>query len=197
MLGAVSSLRPALVLALTSLALACGSSSGPPASASTGAKTKTKAKTGDEAPAGATADEPFAVDPEFAKLVPKPEPKPPSPEDALRPPRPSGWLEAGLPEVEGPRKLKEVRARVAERSHELLGCYEAGLPKFPELHGELVFRFVIEPEGQVDEYEALGVEVFAGERVAACMLRGISRWKWQPIPAGRTHVDYPFRFGTE
>ena len=178
----------ALTLVLASLAFACSVPS-------TDSSATGKAADKPAAPAAPEPVDTFEVDPAFAKLVPEREPEP---VDPLARPRPTGWIQAAVPEVEGPHSLDEVRKLVAAKSYELLGCYEAALPRIPELHGDLVIHFVIEPDGKVSEHEAIGVEEFGGPRAAACMLRGVSRWTWGPGQIGLvTTVDYRFRFGTE
>lgn len=139
----------------------------------------------------------FSVDPAFAKLVPEPETPPPTPDEALARPRPTGWLEAAVPELDGPRSVDEVRALVAKRSFELLGCYEAALPVKPELRGVVELRFSIEADGSVSGERAVGTEVFGGPRAVACMVRGVSRWTWAPREGGTTEVRYRLRFNAD
>ncbi|PRP95030.1 hypothetical protein ENSA5_40280 [Enhygromyxa salina] len=111
----------------------------------------------------------------------------PPPRTPSEPPLPT------KPEVKGPVDEAVVLDYVSEHTHEIQGCYEAALPRKPELEGTVTIRFSIDSAGKVTSAEAPDGDAFGGPRAVACMLRGVKRWKFPSQSfGGPVEVTYPF-----
>jgi len=82
------------------------------------------------------------------------------------------------------------------RSHysEIKYCYEAELPKSPDLAGKVAALFTIGPDGSVTEASVNESTIGSGA-VEQCMMGRIRRWKFPEVPGGGVVVvTYPWVF---
>jgi len=95
--------------------------------------------------------------------------------------------------ISGGGRDREVIASVIRRHiNEVRYCYERQLAQEPELEGDLVVRFTIQPDGVIG-----AVEITTGmhQEVDACVATRIRAWTF-PAASGVTVVNYPFVFAT-
>lgn len=93
-------------------------------------------------------------------------------------------------ELDGEKAV--IRAYVKRNVDRVTACYERALVAEPELTGEVVATFTVEPDGRVSASTATGVA--AG--LAACVAGAIAQIRFPPRPTGgRLGVKHPFVFG--
>lgn len=93
--------------------------------------------------------------------------------------------------ISGGGRERSVLARVIRRHiNEVRYCYERQLVQEPDLEGNLVVRFTIQPDGTVG-----AVEITSGvhDEVDSCVVGRIRAWTF-PAAEGITVVNYPFVF---
>ncbi len=77
-------------------------------------------------------------------------------------------------------------------------CYESQLNRYPTLRGDLTADFIINVTGEVNKvtipHNRLTPKI-ARDKVAECLIRFISRWRFPKPSGGKVRVVYPFRFG--
>lgn len=93
--------------------------------------------------------------------------------------------------ISGGGRERSVLARVIRRHiNEVRYCYERQLVQEPDLEGNLVVRFTIQPDGSVG-----AVDITSGmhDAVDSCVVGRIRTWNF-PAAEGITVVNYPFVF---
>ncbi len=94
------------------------------------------------------------------------------------------------------RAPEDIRALVVAHRDEARGCYDAALATHPDLEGDLVIRWTIDPKGKVTEASADPSRSQITEPgVVACVCDVIKRLQFAPSPGGyETRASYPFNF---
>lgn len=170
--------RAFALLAVTLLAVACGGDAAPaksaddvpPAEAPADAAPAPEAGN-DEKSAQAAADEAWAGEGE-AKAAPAPE-------------------AGGKTET---RTMDVIAAVVKENRKPVRDCFEKAKKELPDLKGDMVIHFVVDPEGKVKKAE-LNQErsTLKSPAVVDCSLKVIQAIKFPPSSRGMdTTVNYPF-----
>jgi hypothetical protein len=166
-------------IALTVFAVGCGGDAAPaksaedvpPAEAPAGAAAPAAEPGNDEKSAQAAADEAWAGEGE-AKAAPAPE-------------------AGGKTET---RTMEVIAAVVKENRKPVRDCFEKAKKELPDLKGDMVIHFVVDPEGKVKKAE-LNQErsTLKSPAVVDCSLKVIAAIKFPPSSRGMdTTVNYPF-----
>ncbi|MDF3067174.1 MAG: hypothetical protein K0R38_2775 [Polyangiaceae bacterium] len=166
-------------IALTVFAVGCGGDAAPaksaedvpPAEAPASAAAPAAEAGNDEKSAQAAADEAWAGEGE-AKAAPAPE-------------------AGGKTET---RTMEVIAAVVKENRKPVRDCFEKAKKELPDLKGDMVIHFVVDPEGKVKKAE-LNQErsTLKSPAVVDCSLKVIGALKFPPSSRGMdTTVNYPF-----
>ncbi len=97
-------------------------------------------------------------------------------------------------------RIPRRRVQRVLRSHhgEIATCYQHGLEQNPNLQGEVHVRFLVGPDGQVDDAEVFH-STLGSDAVHRCITTAIRSWSFpRPTPRGRSVLlSYPFVLATE
>jgi len=77
-------------------------------------------------------------------------------------------------------------------------CYESQLMRFPTLRGKVTVDFIIDTRGRVSKVKVPTNTLSqkkARDKVARCLIKFISRWRFPKPKGGKVRVVYPFTFG--
>ena len=118
-----------------------------------------------------------------------------APEAPAEAPRPSMIL---APARAGQVRLQEVRAVMRSHQSEVTGCYEEGLARNRSLAGEVKVRFLIGPQGRLEDAEVYESSL-GDESVESCILAAMRTWRFpRPRPRGSSALlTYPYFLATE
>jgi len=114
-----------------------------------------------------------------------------------------GGRPTGTPQVtRGPMRLEGtidremVRRVIGRHRNEVRYCYEKELLGDKDLHGKIVVRFLIAPNGRTLK-PSVHQATLNSKEVQRCILQRIGRWVFpQPTNGGLVEVTYPFIFKT-
>ena len=99
--------------------------------------------------------------------------------------------------VLGSLSKEEIRDVIQRHLREVKTCYEKALADKPSLHGKLVMRFTIGPDGKVTKANPTEASTLADAALTACVqARGLSWVFPAPKGGGIVIVTYPFVFNT-
>ena len=88
-----------------------------------------------------------------------------------------------------------IRAVIETELEDVRKCYEDALVWWPHIHGRVVTRFVIEPNGSIQS--AVVVRHLEDLELVGCgIVHAIRRWSMPKPMGGRVIVDYPFNLET-
>jgi outer membrane biosynthesis protein TonB len=77
-------------------------------------------------------------------------------------------------------------------------CYESQLMRYPTLRGKVTVDFIIGTSGRVQKVKLASnklSQAAAKDKVASCLIKFISRWRFPKPKGGKVRVIYPFSFG--
>ncbi len=94
------------------------------------------------------------------------------------------------------RTTAVIQDVVQQNRAKVRACYDAAQKKLPDLKGDLVLRFTLNPEGAVKSIEQdLDKSTLKSPEVVKCAIDEIKSWKFPPSSRGMdTTVNYPFNF---
>jgi TonB family protein len=94
------------------------------------------------------------------------------------------------------RTTQVIQDVVNQNRPKVRACYDNALKKLPDLKGDLVLKFTLNPEGGVKSIEQdLEKSTLKSPEVAKCAMDEIKSWKFPPSSRGMdTTVNYPFNF---
>jgi TonB family protein len=94
------------------------------------------------------------------------------------------------------RTTQVIQDVVNQNRAKVRACYDAAQKKLPDLKGDLVLKFTLNPEGGVKSIEQdLEKSTLKSPEVAKCAMDEIKSWKFPPSSRGMdTTVNYPFNF---
>jgi len=97
-------------------------------------------------------------------------------------------------EVDGGVDKRVVQKVVRQHTPELRECYEKELAVTPNLSGQLLFRWVISPQGAVEDVSILE-NTTNNTNLESCITDAIKFWRFpSPKGGGKAVVQYPFVF---
>lgn len=110
-------------------------------------------------------------------------------------PRPTTIL---APARSGRLRLSDVHEVIRAQRPDITTCYEEGLSRDSSLSGEAKVRFLIGPQGRIDDAEVYE-STLGDETVEACMIGAMRDWRFpRPRPRGTSVLlTYPFLLSTE
>lgn len=101
------------------------------------------------------------------------------------------------PDANGETRTVQLLADfVKQRREKVRPCYDAVQKKQPELKGDLVIRFTLDPQGGVKktEYDR-GQSTIDSTEIADCVVAELKTWQFPASSRGmQTEVAYPFNF---
>ena len=77
-------------------------------------------------------------------------------------------------------------------------CYESQLMRYPTLRGKVTVDFIIDTNGRVQKVKIASnklSQAAARDKVARCLIKFISRWRFPKPRGGKVRVIYPFSYG--
>lgn len=97
---------------------------------------------------------------------------------------------------EASRERDGIQAAVQARRPEARACYDAAQKEKPTLEGDIVIRWVITPEGAIDQAQLdADKSTIKDTKLADCLIGVIKTIKFQASPKGfETRANYPFNF---
>jgi TonB family protein len=111
---------------------------------------------------------------------------------------PAAGEAAPAPDKSAPetRTTQVIQDVVNQNRAKVRTCYDAAQKKLPDLKGDLVLKFTLNPEGGVKSIEQdLEKSTLKSPEVAKCAMDEIKSWKFPPSSRGMdTTVNYPFNF---
>lgn len=97
-------------------------------------------------------------------------------------------------EVRGGLEDAVVRRIIEERLPAIRICYETALLTAPELQGEIVLSWTVQPQGLVSDVMAESKES-SSEDLQTCLKERVAQWKFpEPKGGGIVNIRYPFVF---
>lgn len=102
----------------------------------------------------------------------------------------------GKPSGDPGRTVKDIQTKVASHRDEARACYDEGLKKHPGIEGDLVVKWVIDPEGNVVDPEVdTSKSKVLEPGVGKCVVEVIKKLKFPKSEKGfETRANYPFNF---
>lgn len=88
---------------------------------------------------------------------------------------------------------EQVADTVLDHHDVVQGCFQLGLRKHPDLHGEVALRFTIGPDGRVLRSEFAGRSV--PDEVAECVRLNSLAWRFAPPRCGEVVATHTFALG--
>lgn len=106
---------------------------------------------------------------------------------------PTPAADSGATETRTTAVIQEV---VQQNRAKVRACYDTAQKKLPDLKGDLVLRFTLNPDGAVKSIEQdLDKSTLKSPEVVKCAIDEIKSWKFPPSSRGMdTTVNYPFNF---
>jgi hypothetical protein len=103
-------------------------------------------------------------------------------------------IEAKEVEVRGGLEDPVVRRIIEERLPSIRICYETALLQAPDLQGEVVVSWTVQPSGQVSDVMSESKEM-KSEDIQKCLKERVGQWKFpEPKGGGIVNIRYPFVF---
>ena len=117
-------------------------------------------------------------------------------EDSAR--KPAGEAATPNPDTKGEetRTIEVIQKLVKDKRQPVRDCYDKARKDIPDLKGDLVINFVLDPKGNIKTIE-LNVEksTIKSPPVADCAIKVIKGIKFPPSSRGMdTTVNYPYNF---
>jgi TonB family protein len=94
------------------------------------------------------------------------------------------------------RKREDIQTIVMAHRDEARACYDKGLKEHPGVEGDLTVKFVIDPQGAVNDASVDSSKSSINEpSIGACVVDIIKKIKFAPSKGGfETRANYPFNF---
>lgn len=112
-------------------------------------------------------------------------------------PAPSGSASAPASDGSAEARSEEIRKLVAARKPQIKECVESARKRDPSIDGMLTMRFVLAPDGSMQEPPTLVEEKsqITDAEVVDCAKKALSTIAYPPHPKGmQTKFTYPFGF---
>lgn len=102
----------------------------------------------------------------------------------------------GKPSHDPGRSVKDIQTKVATHRDEARACYDEGLKKHPGIEGDLVVKWVIDPDGNVVDPEVdTSKSSILEPGVGKCVVGVIKKLTFPKSEKGfETRANYPFNF---
>lgn len=93
--------------------------------------------------------------------------------------------------IGGSMSPEGVSSVIRRRGRAVRACYEKALGRNNRLGGKVVLRFVVQESGRVSSVK-VAQNTLGESTVAACLARGIKRWRFPKPQGGPATIEFPF-----